>query len=159
MALRKFEFLYWNSNFLKFCLVIRMQPISVLKSFLLYYMFCHVKSYFYTLSWKLHNCFCPIAIGCLCALHTALHVSTMWVGKCTKPFLRGKMLHTHSSRKLEFLLGIEHQNIVFQAEIQFFFQQSKTYFWPWMGSYEPKRPWKYIIQSWFWIRNKKLYYF
>lgn len=28
-----------------------------------------------------------------------------------------------------------------------------------MGSYEPKRPLKYIIQSWFQIGNKKHYYF
>lgn len=35
---------------------------------------------------------------------------------------------THSSRKLEFLLGIEHQNIVFQAEIQFFFPAVQNLF-------------------------------
>ena len=34
--LQKFEF-QWNSNFRKFCWVIRTQPISVLKSFLLYH--------------------------------------------------------------------------------------------------------------------------
>ena len=33
---REVAFLYWNSNFRKFCWVIRTQPISVLKLFLLY---------------------------------------------------------------------------------------------------------------------------
>ena len=32
---KKFEFLYWNSNFRKFCWLIRTKPISVLKLFLL----------------------------------------------------------------------------------------------------------------------------
>ena len=117
-------------------------------------MFRHLKSLIFTL-WADNSTTvpAPLLLAAVCTTHCPTCVYHVG-GKMYKTIFEGENV-THSSRKLEFLLGIEHQNIVFQAEIQFFFQQSKTYFWPWMGSYEPKRPLKYIIQSWFRIGNKK----
>ena len=45
--MQKFEFLYWNSNFRKFCWVIRTQSTSVLKLFLFYLSMVHGTLYIF----------------------------------------------------------------------------------------------------------------
>ena len=68
----------------------------------------------------------PLLLAAVCTTHCPTCVYHVG-GKMYKTIFEGENV-THSSRKLEFLLGIEHQNIVFQAEIQFFFPAVQNLF-------------------------------
>ena len=100
---------------------------------------------------KLSNCDDSFDDDC-CVHHTALHVSTMWVGKCTKPFLRGKMLHTQQQE-----VGVPFRNwaskhwvsswdSVFFSAVQNLFLTLNGHWRLLLGLYETRRPLKPKIQ-------------